>query len=171
MCGAVVYLDANDSHLHYMLYSRMTGCGAELVPLCSLPCSIRFGVWCLRVARLSAQGRELARQRLHEVHALLQRASAASALERCVGLLLEDARAPLDIREFGLGSIYPSQMELDLLAAFGALQAGETAIARGMLANLTTARLAAVVETATAWATDVREAGVNLEWCAGESPR
>jgi hypothetical protein len=28
--------------------------------------------------------------------------------------------------------------------------------------------LAAVVETATAWATEVREAGVNLEWCAGE---
>ena len=69
MCGAVVYLDANDSHLHYMLYSRMTGCGAELVPLCSLPCSIRFGVWCLRVARLSAQGRELARQRLDTLRA------------------------------------------------------------------------------------------------------
>jgi hypothetical protein len=145
-----------------MIDSSATHCEAELVPLCLLPCSIRFAIWCFRVAKLSARGSELARLRLQEIHRLLQKPDAAAALERCIGLLLENARQTLDIREFGLGSVYSSQTELNLLTALGALQAGDVTLARRVLGGIVTARLAGVVEAATTWTAQIKEAGVLL---------
>jgi hypothetical protein len=134
----------------------------ELLPLCSQPCSIRFPIWCFRVAKLSAQGSECARAHLREVHDLLSRPCAAAALERCIGLLLVNACRPLDIREFGLGSVYSSRCELELLAALSVLQAGGTAQARGMLAAVVTERLSDIVEAAGIWTAEIKEAGVLL---------
>jgi hypothetical protein len=42
------------------------------------------------MAQLSAQGSECARLRLHEVHHLLRKPSASTALERCIALLLDN---------------------------------------------------------------------------------
>lgn len=134
----------------------------ELTPLCSLPCSIRFAIWCFRVAKLSAQGSECARLRLHEVHHLLRKPRAASALERCVALLLDNACRPLDIREFGLGSVYSSETELKLLAALAELQAGGVARARGMLAGVVSAHLSDVLAEAEIWTAELKEAGILL---------
>jgi hypothetical protein len=134
----------------------------ELTPLCALPCSIRFAIWCFRVAKLSAQGSDCARLRLREVHNLLRKPNAATALERCIALLLDNARRPLDIREFGLGSVYSSQTELDLLAALSELQAGGVARARGMLAGVVSAHLSDVLAEAEIWTAELKEAGILL---------
>lgn len=140
-------------------------CITELTPLCTLPCSVRFTLWCLRLAKLGVQGVEPARERLREVHAVLQQASAAAALERWVGLLLQAAARPLDIREFGSGSTYSSGVELNLLVALGWLQAGESTRAQRMLAAYAAgAELPAVVEAAARWTAHLKEAGILLPY-------
>lgn len=58
------------------------------VPVCTLPCSARFALWCLRVAALSARGCELARDRLNEVHEVLGQPGALPPLQQCVELVL-----------------------------------------------------------------------------------
>jgi hypothetical protein len=135
---------------------------AQLLPLCWLPCAVRFAIWCFRVAKLSAQGSESARLRLQEVHSVLQKPGAAAALERCIGLLLENADPPLDIREFGLGSVYSSETELDLLLALSALQAGDTVQAKTLFACLSRSHLGEIVESAGIWTAQLQEVGVLL---------
>lgn len=145
-----------------MASSRATDSCLELTPLCAQECSIRFAVWCLRVAKLSVEGSESARHRLQDVHDVLLRPDAAAALERCVRLLLESAPRELDIREFGLGSAYASAAELNVLAALGALQHGDAQCAAERLARVVTAPPAGALDAAAVWTAQIKEAGILL---------
>lgn len=148
-----------------MSRSYVVACMTELTPLCSQPCSVRFIIWCLRLAKLSAQGSDAARQRLHEVHDVLQRPGAAAALECCVSCLLQTAQRPLDIREFGCGSAYASVVELDVLAALGWLQAGDRDRALRRLGTYAAPTIVPTVfEAAAAWAAHLKEAGITLPY-------
>lgn len=130
-------------------------------PLCVLPCSVRFTVWCLRVARMSVEGSEVARQRLREVDEFLKLPQACVALERCVRLLKEKSVEPLDIREFG--SVYLSAVEADLLMAFGWLQSGDTARAHRVLAYYAgPLQAASVADAAAFWVEQLKAGGVML---------
>lgn len=130
-------------------------------PLCTLPCSVRFTVWCLRVARMSVEGSPAARNRLREIDDFLQMSHAAGALERWVMLLKDDALQPLDIREFGC--VYLSRAEVDLVAALGWLQEGDVAGAQRVMAHYTgVSRLPSVMQAATLWIQSLKTAGVVL---------
>lgn len=139
-----------------------------VTPLCVLPCTVRFAIWSLRVARLSAEGSLPAHLRIEEVHTVLQRRAAAHAVERFVALLLRERSRPVEIRELGRGSTYCSAGEIDLLAALGWLQAGEKARAQQALARYTTVSgLPAFLEAAASWTAQLREIGVLLHVQAG----
>ena len=60
---------------------------AQLLPLCWLPCAVRFAIWCFRVAKLSAQGSESARLRLQEGE-IVESAGIWTAQLQEVGVLL-----------------------------------------------------------------------------------
>jgi hypothetical protein len=79
----------------------MSTLDTQLSPLCSLPCSVRFTIWSMRVAWLSLHGADGAHARLREIGRLLQIEDGIPALERLLRLLESDAAKPLDIREFG----------------------------------------------------------------------
>jgi hypothetical protein len=111
----------------------MSTLDTHLSPLCSLPCSVRFAIWSMRVAWLSLHGADGAHARLREIGRLLQIEDGVVALERMLSLLKSDSRQPLDIREFG--STYPSAAEIDLLVALGWLQEGRTACGERVLAG------------------------------------
>jgi hypothetical protein len=130
----------------------MSTLDSQLSPLCSLPCSVRFTIWSMRVAWLSIHGADGAHARLREIGRLLQIEDAVVALERFLALLKSDAGKPLDIREFG--SIYPSATEIDLLVALGWLQEGRTACGERVLERYSRpSDLDSVVAAASFWVT------------------
>ena len=128
----------------------MSTLDTQLSPLCSLPCSVRFTIWSMRVAWLSIHGAEGAQARLREIGRLLQIEDGVVALERFLSLLESNARKPLDIREFG--STYPSAAEIDLLVALGWLQEGRTPCGERVLGGYSSAiHLESVVAAASFW--------------------
>ena len=128
----------------------MSTLDTQLSPLCSLPCSVRFAIWSMRVAWLSIHGADGAQARLREIGRLLQIEDGVVALERMLRLLKSDCRQRLDIREFG--STYPSAAEIDLLVALGWLQEGRTACGERVLAGYAGfQQLDAVVSAASFW--------------------
>jgi hypothetical protein len=128
----------------------MSTLDTQLSPLCSLPCSVRFAIWSMRVAWLSIHGAEGAQARLREIGRLLQIEDGVVALERLLTLLKSDSRQRLDIREFG--STYPSAAEIDLLVAMGWLQEGRTACGERVLGGYARAEhLDSVVSAAAFW--------------------
>jgi hypothetical protein len=139
---------------------RTAGSAVEAPPLvCNLPCSARFALWCLRLATLSAQGHEAARQRLSEVYEILGLPDALQPLEQCVRLLRAAARQ--GVREFG--SLYPSDTELALLRAIGLLQRAQPERARAVLAPcVDQLHLAALIATVGFWSDSLCKAGAVL---------
>jgi hypothetical protein len=128
----------------------MSTLDTQLSPLCSLPCSVRFTIWSMRVAWLSIHGAEGAQARLREIGRLLQIEDGVVALERFLLLLKSDTRKSLDIREFG--SMYPSAAEIDLLVALGWLQEGRTTCGERVLGGYSSAvHLEPVVAAASFW--------------------
>jgi hypothetical protein len=128
----------------------MSTLDTQLSPLCSLPCSVRFAIWSMRVAWLSIHGADGAQARLREIGRLLQIEDGVVALERLLRLLRSDCRQRLDIREFG--STYPSAAEIDLLVALGWLQEGRTACGQRVLAGYAGyEQLESVVSAAAFW--------------------
>ena len=139
----------------------MSTLDTQLSPLCSLPCSVRFTIWSMRVAWLSIHGADGAHARLREIGRLLQIEDAVVALERFLSLLQSDAGKPLDIREFG--SIYPSATEIDLLVALGWLQEGRTACGERVLERYSRpAELDSVVAAASFWVTRLARSEIVL---------
>jgi hypothetical protein len=139
----------------------MSTLDTQLSPLCSLPCSVRFTIWSIRVAWLSLHGADEAHARLREIGRLLQMEDGIVALERLLGLLESDARKPLDIREFG--STYPSATEIDLLVALGWLQEGRTACGERVLERYSPpADLDSVVSAASFWVTCLARSEIVL---------
>ncbi len=135
--------------------------GFSPTPLCVLPCSVRFTVWCLRVARMSVEGSPAAHRRLREIDDFLQMKHAACALEQWITLLRHDALQPLDIREFGC--VYLSSAEVDLVAAMAWLQEGDVAGAQRVLAYYSSVnRLPFVMQAAHLWIQHLKSAGVVL---------
>ncbi len=128
----------------------MSTLDTQLSPLCSLPCSVRFTIWSMRVAWLSIHGAEGAQARLREIGRLLQIEDGVVALERFLSLLEANVRKPLDIREFG--STYPSAAEIDLLVALGWLQEGHATRGERVLGGYSSAvHLDSVVAAASFW--------------------
>jgi hypothetical protein len=128
----------------------MSTLDTQLSPLCSLPCSVRFTIWSMRVAWLSIHGAEGAQARLREIGRLLQIEDGVVALERFLSLLRSDSRNSLDIREFG--SLYPSAAEIDLLVALGWLQEGRITCGKRVLGGYSSAvHLESLVAAASFW--------------------
>jgi hypothetical protein len=128
----------------------MSTLDTQLSPLCSLPCSVRFTIWSMRVAWLSIHGAEGAQARLREIGRVLHIEDGVVALERLLSLLRSDAGKSLDIREFG--SLYPSAAEIDLLVALGWLQEGRTTCSERVLAGYASAvHLESAVAAASFW--------------------
>jgi hypothetical protein len=139
----------------------MSTLDTHLSPLCSLPCSVRFTIWSMRVAWLSINGADGAQARLREIGRLLQIEDGVVALERMLSLLKSDTRQRLDIREFG--STYPSAAEIDLLVALGWLQEGRTACGERVLAGYArTDQLDSVVSAASFWVTCLARGEIML---------
>jgi len=128
----------------------MSTLDTQLSPLCSLPCSVRFTIWSMRVAWLSINGADGAQTRLREIGRLLQIEDGVVALERLLALLKADSRQRLNIREFG--STYPSAAEIDLLVALGWLQEGRKACGERVLTGYSRLeQLESVVAAASFW--------------------
>jgi hypothetical protein len=128
----------------------MSTLDTQLSPLCSLPCSVRFTIWSMRVAWLSLQGADGAHARLREIGRLLQIEDGVIALERLLALLKADSHRNLEIREFG--STYPSAAEIDLLVALGWLQEGRIACGERVLSGYARQdHLDSVVSAASFW--------------------
>jgi hypothetical protein len=139
----------------------MSTLDTQLSPLCSLPCSVRFTIWSMRVAWLSLHGADGAHARLREIGRLLQIEDGIPALERLLRLLESDAAKPLDIREFG--SIYPSATEIDLLVALGWLQEGRTACGERVLERYSrSSDLDSVLSAAAFWVTCLARSEIVL---------
>jgi hypothetical protein len=128
----------------------MSTLDTQLSPLCSLPCSVRFTIWSMRVAWLSIHGADGAHARLREIGRVLQIEDGVVALERFLSLLKSGERKSLDIREFG--SMYPSAAEIDLLVALGWLQEGRTACGERVLGGYShSVHLDSIVASASFW--------------------
>lgn len=133
----------------------------ERTPVCSLPCSARFAIWCIRVAAHSVQGCELAHRRLHEVHDVLRLPEAIEPLEQSVRLLIRHFQFTADLG--GFGTLYPTDTESRILDAVECLQRGERPSARATLSPyLEEPALSQLVECLRGWARELIAMGAVL---------
>jgi hypothetical protein len=135
------------------------------VPVCELPGSARFVLWCIRAATLSARGHANAHERLEEVFTLLETSTAVGTVERCARLLLRQSR---DSRELGaFGAVFATSTERAVLEALRQLQCGAlTGAHRTLAACADEASLPELVACLQVWSAQLRNIGAVLPYVA-----